>query len=244
MSEKHVRPESLRLSKQLKKIASGVSVVLAGAGGLALYKSNGSSSKTAVRPTPTTLEVPKTTSATTLETTTSTEKNRLDEIDMWKIVGSPEAQKDIRDALRIIKGAKDQTYWQIVDKFHPTFVADAVEFGVFPTIKTVKISDQERNYIGTNTGIPEQDKINKKNNLDWLAGSEVHECLQGVFFMEGKPWSGANAENIALYVQGRFLTDIGADSNMINFVNNAIDLTNSPASYWNRYKNGQIQPYK
>jgi hypothetical protein len=241
MSEKKEGLAPPNPSKKRKKVSvvAGVATVAASLAAFAVIKDESSASSHPVRPTPTSLEKPEPTTTTS----TTIEKVKPDPaIESWSIVGSPAAQKDIRASLTRIKAIKDQRFWNMVNRYHPNFEADDEVFGIFPTAHTIKISDQERNYLPTNTGNPAEDKQNEENNGKWLDSSIVHESVQGLLYDSGKTWQGAEAENFALHIQAQVLEAEGADSSMINWVNNEIDPTDSPSSYWNRYKDGKIQP--
>lgn len=230
-----------RLTTKRKLITGGAAIILAASAAFALNE-NSDHNRPDSKPTPTTQPALETTTTLPAPTTT-VEKPASGELSDWRVIGSPEAQKDIRDSLKLIRNMENQSYWQIVEKFHPTFIADRERFGVFPHIKTVRINDEERNYYGTDTDNPQINEANKKYNKIWLAGQELHESVQGVFFLAGQAWSDANAENTALVIQSKFLTEAGATADMINTVDSQIDPTDSPNSYWNRFKDGlMVQP--
>jgi hypothetical protein len=162
-------------------------------------------------------------------------------LDAWRIEGSPQAKRDIRSALRLIRDLPDQRAWRLLTAFHPRFEADPVKSGVAPGLGVIKINDSQRSYYGTNSRHPGINRFNRTENLKWLAGSIVHEAVHAAQFRRGVSYLGADAEEEAMMFQLRFLDAVDATSDMRNYIMSEIDNVNSPDSYWRHYENEQMR---
>ena len=166
---------------------------------------------------------------------------RLLDLNVWRIDGSPQAKRDIRSALRLIRDLPDQRSWRLLTAFHPRFETDPVKYGVAPGLGVIKINNSQRSYYGTNSIHPGINRLNKTENTKWLAGSIVHESVHAAQVRRRDSYIGAVAEKEAMIVQLRFLDAVNATSDMRNYIMSEIDNVNSPDSYWRHYDDQQIR---
>jgi hypothetical protein len=149
-------------------------------------------------------------------------------------------QRDIRAALRLIRDRSEPRYWDLVTGFRPRFEADAEKWGVKPGFRLITINDASRSYYGTNSVHAGINRLNREENVKWLAGHIVHESMHGRLFDRGENYMGEAAERAAMQIQLAFLRAVDASRDMQEYLRHELDNVARPDSYWRQYENGRI----
>jgi hypothetical protein len=190
-----------------------------------------STSTSQPKPT-TTTETPTTT--TSPETTTIVEKTDQYTIENWPIKGSPEDQAEVRSALSLIQSLDDQSFWESLNKYSPTFEVDDQEGGIVPATNIVTFNTKQLHYYGTSTANPDINEFNRLANIKYVASLVAHEVKHDDQFATNGNYVGEDAEKAARVEQKRFLTDpqVNAPSDMVAYMDNEItNVNNGSGSY-------------